>query len=278
MADLTAAQGRYFIDIQKAKLVREEARRSSMDTRRRAIQEEAYYEKMLPNALSMAARTKAGDLAWSRMGAPSTEVWSGKSLNVLLEHAISTGKLNSGPTIPLDEDTLKGINLTDKTSRANTGLLKDDGNLTWPLPLQEAQFDEARKRLTRNIRNAVQQLKKDKEPLQRPDIKNLQDDLKTLGEKLGDSVGELSPSQYIESRRYLNQLGDAVRALSDSRAVNFFNNTWTAKGKTVAELIDYMNRSGLRFAPAAAAGDEAAYTALYSALRAFDAGLQTASR
>ena len=68
----------------------------------------------------------------------------------------------------------------------------------------------------------------------------------------------------------------AIEALSDANASKYLNNTWSAKGKNVAELVNFMKREGLWFA-AATPGDEAAYNAMYLALRAFEAGVQTMS-
>jgi hypothetical protein len=87
----------------------------------------------------------------------------------------------------------------------------------------------------------------------------------------------LSPQQYIEARQHLNKVRPAIRALNDPLVSNYFNNNWTARGRTVSELIENMRVAGLRFAPAAP-GDESAYLALYQALRAFEAGLPGASR
>ena len=69
----------------------------------------------------------------------------------------------------------------------------------------------------------------------------------------------------------------AIAFLSEREAVKQINNTWNAKGENVAELLSYMIKEGLEFAPAAE-GDEAAYTALYQALRDFEAGIPRASR
>jgi subtilase family serine protease len=71
-------------------------------------------------------------------------------------------------------------------------------------------------------------------------------------------------------------------ALEDPKAANYFNGNWVANGKgknlghvaNVGELIDYMSKKGLRFAPAVA-GEADAYRALYHALQAFDAGMTT---
>jgi hypothetical protein len=201
--------------------------------------------------------------------APPTEVYSGRALNTLFRRITSSGKrLSAGPPIPLDEETLKHINVKDPTTRGNVGLLRNAGKLAWPVSLLESPFDKERTRLTRNIKSAVQALK-DRNPLERSLLNDLQADLKALTNKLTDSVADLSPAQYIQAKRYLNQVADAVLALSDPKVGKYFDGTWAARGKTVAELLDYLRKEGLQFAPATS-GDEAAYMALYNALRSFD--------
>jgi hypothetical protein len=106
-------------------------------------------------------------------------------------------------------------------------------------------------------------------------VRDMQNDLARLDQRLNDGAGDLSPSQYIEARRYLNQVGDAVAALSDPKVGSYFNQSWSGKARNVAELVNFLSRSGLRFAPATP-GDEPAYTALHRALADFDAGLQQA--
>ena len=89
--------------------------------------------------------------------------------------------------------------------------------------------------------------------------------------------------QYLEARKYVNYLSDALRALADKNVANYLSRDgarprYSARGKTVADLIDYMTREGLKFAPALP-GDEAAYRMLYTALAAYDNALQqSASR
>jgi len=85
-------------------------------------------------------------------------------------------------------------------------------------------------------------------------------------------VYDLTPSQHIESKRYLGYLDDSVKALQDPSAVNYFNDKWTASGKDVNELVKNMRTKGLRFAPAAP-GDESAYLSLHAALAAYDGSL-----
>jgi hypothetical protein len=276
VADVVSATGTYNVNIQQARLLREQARQAAIETRRRRIQEEAEYERMRPTAQTMLDRERAMELERARRDPPNTEVWSGKALNELLRSIRKSDKsLNRAPTVRLDDEhlNLKNINLTDGASRGNVGLLKRKEALTWPQPLKAPEYEAAREDLTKKLQIAVRQLKNE-DPVEASTLTDLQKDLESLSNTLGASVGELSPSQYIESRRFLNQLRDAVQALTDPNTAKAFNNTWTAKGSTVAELVD--NMKGLQFAPATP-GKEKDYSVLYQALRQFEAGLQVAS-
>jgi hypothetical protein len=270
LASLTSAQGKYWGDIQQARLLREQANQLSFETAKKRVEAALWYESIRDTAPKMREREMATDLDRARKDPPATEVWSGRSLNELLRSIQSLGSLNRGPNIALDEDTLKSINLSGG-ARGNVGMLRDGGKLSWPLPLQEAQFSENRDRLAKNLRRAVADLQ-GKDPVEPALLRDINNDFKALNEKVSASADDLSPGQYIEAKRFLNQLASAVRALSDPKAVNYFNNTWNAKGKTVAELVAHMTKEGLVFAPAAP-GDEAAYSSLYQSLRQFEAGM-----
>jgi hypothetical protein len=83
----------------------------------------------------------------------------------------------------------------------------------------------------------------------------------------------MTPTQYVDARRFLNQLEDALTALQQPDVQNFFNGRWAAKGKTVGDLVKYMADNGLRFAPATQ-GDEAAYRMLQQRLAAYNMALE----
>jgi hypothetical protein len=57
--------------------------------------------------------------------------------------------------------------------------------------------------------------------------------------------------------------------LEKPHAGNYFTGKFSARGKTVGELIQNMSRQGLRFAPAVA-GDEGAYENLHRYLVVYD--------
>jgi len=275
-ASVMTATGQYYQQMQQARITREQSRQMAIETQRKQIEFEMWYETVRPTGLKLLRNQAKQNLDAARNYANSATIWSGEALNELLRSAIRSGRLSAGPGIPLDESTLRQINLTDKASRGNVGLLKDGGKLNWPLVLQNPPFDETRKELGVKLKNAVDQLKELKkvEPRVLRDADAL---FKTLTDKLNDSADDLSPAQYIEAKRYLNQVGQAIRALQDPRAANYFDNTWNAKGDTVARLVDHLRKEGLEFAPATS-GDEAAYRALYDALRAFEAGLNKSTK
>jgi hypothetical protein len=275
-ADLISASGQYWNDIQRARILREQSRREAMRTNQMRLQQEIEYERMRPTALSMRARQQHTDIEWARRFAPNTEIWSGRTLNVLLRSAIDSGRVDSGPNIPLDSDTLKGINLRERGSAGNVGLLKNGPKLQWPMALQEPWFDAARASFAKNLDEALRQLPSS-EGLQRKTFRALEADLKKLNRILEENVSNLSTSDWIRGRRYLNELRDVVRGLSDPRVRVSFDRSWVNKVDSVGGLVRYMKDKGLEFAPAAAPGHYPRYTSLYYSLRSFEMAVNGAS-
>jgi hypothetical protein len=271
-AAITKANAQYHTIIQQGSLLREEARRSRLQTRRAQIEEAEYERAHMPDPEKIRQQQLARALDRARVSPPLTEIWSGDSLNSLLRHLISQqGQGVKGPTMPLDEDMLKSITLTAGDTRGNVGLLKENGALQWPQPLQGEAFKDAREDLSRQMKHAVSTVQVNRAP-DESTVNDLQADLKKLSDTLEASVSSLSPDQYIEARRYLRMLNNSVTALKDRNVSNLLNGNWDAKGKSVAELVKFMADKGLRFA-SATPGNESAYLALYHKLAAFDAGM-----
>ncbi len=215
----------------------------------------------------------------ARNDPPLTEIFSGRSLNDLVNFLASQqAKGLRGPDIRLNEDLLRHINLTNGTN-GNIGLLRNGARLTWPLPLQSKEFEEATKAVAVQIEKAAKAAA-DLKPVDAGTLKDLEAALIRINELLDNANARLTPNEYIESKRYLNMLGEAFRALRDPDVGNYFKDgKWTAQGNTVAEFVDRLTRSqGLRIAPASP-GDEPYYRALQAALTSYDAGITaTASR
>jgi hypothetical protein len=268
-ASLTSASGQYWNQIQQARLLREQSYQASIDTRRKLIEYELWYETVRPTAPKMLAKEKATDIDWARNYAQNSEIWSGRTLNVLLKSVFASPSPTRGPNIPLDETTLRGLNLTDMTTRGNLALAKDDGKIDWPEALQDTPYDEVRDRFSKNFNTAIKTVQQGEQPPIAL-LRDLRADLKSLDEKLDEQVRDLPPSRWIEGRRQLNKLKDTIKGLSNARICKSCNDSWKKNVRTVAELVAYCMKNGLEFGPAAAPGDSPCYTAAYYALRSYE--------
>jgi hypothetical protein len=270
MADLTAATGQYWQDIQRARLLREQSRQAALETRRRRMELELEYERLRPTALTLRAAEQAADLEWARRLAAPADIWSGRALNTLLQSILAAPRASGRSLIPLDAEVLRGINLNTGTTRGSLGLLKEGGKLAWPLPLLAATFDEARKRFDNNVQQVARGLETGEGPTP-AQLRELNADFSTLSDLLLGQVRDLSPTEYIGSRRFLNRLRQTLQALADPALVRAAATRLPSSVTTVTDLVDHLRRNGLRFAPAVAPGDEPAYMALYFALREYEA-------
>lgn len=272
-ASLVNAEGRFRIQNQEAKIVREKARQAALDTRRRAYDEWLYERANLPNNQTLREEYAKLDLRYHLTNPAPTEIYSAASLNVLLDNLqqLQAKGAKGTASVPLDEDLLKLVNVTSG-SGGNIGLLKNDGRLTWPLALTGREFDESRKGLERNVPLAIREAENGRVDVGRQ--KDMRNDLERLSEALQKQIADLPNSQFIEARRYLDQMRDGLRALETADASNYFTGKYVARGKTVGELVK--NMGGLRFAPAAP-GEERAYRELYNALAAYYANVAGAT-
>jgi hypothetical protein len=86
---------------------------------------------------------------------------------------------------------------------------------------------------------------------------------------LSARIADFPSPTFVRAKRFLNQLDDAIKILREPDAANYFNQIYSARGTTAAELIRYMTLLDLRFAPAVD-GDAPAYHSLHQVLAAFD--------
>jgi hypothetical protein len=256
-------------DVQSARIGREISRQMSFETARQRLELEMEYERRRPTAPRIIGAQRRNELDWARNYASSTEIWSGSTLNVLLRSILTVANPTEGPHIPLAPSTVRGLNLTDGTTRANLSLTKDEGRIEWTVTLEGEEYDTIRDRFSKTFRKATEYANAGKVP-DRTMIRSLQDDLRLIDEKLNDQVRDLPPSRFIESRRLLNRLRDTISGLANPRLVKANTNDWRTNVTNVAELVRHCKQNGLRFGPAATSADHAAYTAAFFALRAYE--------
>jgi hypothetical protein len=249
----------------------EQVRQAKVDTRRRIFDEWIYERAMTPTTEDNRERQRREDVRRSLTDPPLPEIWSGKALNDLLVdiQALRTRNLR-GPNIPIDEDILSHINVTSGRDGGNIGLLKDinaSKSLNWPLALLEPQYKDVRERIEGLTQEAV------KQAMNGNISASLLRDLTAAKDKLNGqllrSVGDLPPTQYIDAKRFLTNLDDALRVLGHPDAGQYFTKRKAARGRTVEELVQNMIEQGLQFAPAVA-GDESAYNTLQRLMARYD--------
>ncbi|HEY7312862.1 MAG TPA: hypothetical protein VH643_26095 [Gemmataceae bacterium] len=270
-ANLTTANAQYQLTIQQAKSAREEARRSSLQTRRATIEERQYELSLMPDPEQIRQDQMARSLARSRNNPPSTDIWSGTALNDLMRSindAHTRGA--SGPDVPLSPEVVQHINVTTGVTYGGTGLLKDGGKLSWPYVLRKSTFNAERNKINEQLQTAVKQAQAGEVGADLLDT--IGDSLKQLEQSVDARVEDLTPSQYVQAMRYVRELKNSYKVLQQSDVSKYFKPAWTPSGSTVAELIRQMTKQGLRFGPAVS-GDESYYTSLHRSMVDYDVGL-----
>jgi len=275
-ADLTRAQGRYLNDYQSARLLNQQVEQMKIETARKRLEYRRYLQSLQPNYDEIRDKELARSLDRARRHASDNDIFSARALNTLLDHFRQMhAKKQEGADVDIPADLLKNINVAS-ASGGNIALIKQKGRLVWTDALNRDAFEKARKEFEEKTAEAIENIKANG----RPDgttMAALQKALNTLHVDLEKQIGVLTSDDYMESKRFLNQLNDAVQALKDPNVSNYFNNIYVARGKKVKELVDWMLSKGLRFAPAVP-GDYEAYRTLHQLLVAYDAGSQIATR
>jgi hypothetical protein len=275
-ADIINATGRYYINVERSRLARQQVRQAKIDTRRRAFDEYLYERKNAPTWEDDRERLLGLSLRRSLNDPPITEIWSGKALNDLLAE-VQKHRVRSTPGLafPLDEELLRRINVTAGKSPGNVGLLKNDGKLNWPVAIRSLKprdkIDDLRRQISSLLPETINQAVNGKvDPMSLKELIRATDEMQDL---LTQNVTNLPPGQYMDAKRFLSGLDDGVKLLQQPDAGLYFTQKYTARGKTVPELVQNMTKTGLLFAPAVA-GDEAAYVALHRALVAYAMALR----
>jgi hypothetical protein len=203
-------------------------------------------------------------LVKSQSGASSTTVWAASDLNALLDD-LKEHPNWAGREVPLSEAVMKHINIVPAKSYANAGLLKNDRR--WPEILKRDEFQAERDQIEALIPKLVNQAKEG--AVNTEDLQSLDDTVKTIRDHLAVLIQEVPDPVYIKAKRFLTDLQSGVKVLRQPDAAGYFSNLYAPKVKNMRELVSYMTKNDLRFAPATS-GDEAAYLVFYRALANYD--------
>lgn len=273
-ADVMKAYGSVITSDEQARIMRQQYYQAKIETAKKRFEYEMYVRANTPSFTDEQAKVAQNTLKRIQITNNPSEIWSGTSLNILLNDLRRTqGKKVSSDPIPLGDDVLRHLNITSKVGFGNLGVLRNDGRFTWPPALQDLLPQKDREEVELQAQALVQKASNGNTPA------NLLNDFQSAIEKTRDRlvqrVNDMPTTQYIEAKRFLNDMDDARRAMQNGDAVAYFQfQKWVSGGKTVQEVVDYLVAKGLSIAPAVQ-GDEAAYQAVRSALAAYDIAFNT---
>jgi hypothetical protein len=272
-ADVINARAQAAVTQQQAGLVQQDVYRSTLQSRNAMLDQARYERATTMNSEDVRIQNQIDALRRARNEPPLNEIWAATSLNALFDdikkaHTYGVG----GPTIPLDPNVLKHINVTTGVTAKGPAILKDGAKLRWPVVLQGSTFVDNRKAIETLTSQAVDQAKKGAVDLGL--ISQLNGVIEVMLADLKSIIADVEPGPYMEGKKFLRELNDGYASLKSPDVANYFNGTWSAQGSTVYELVDYMTKNGLRFGPAIP-GDQSYYTAFYQSLLIYDVNLQT---
>jgi len=269
-ADVLFADGRYLIQEEQARKMRTDWKVAELDYRKKLFDYNEYIRANTPTFAETQEKLAASVLRRIQNTASIGEIWSGQAQNVLLKDfaKLQLKKLDF-PEMPIPEEVLRKINVTSKG--ANMGALRNGGDLSWPTALS----DLAPKEIKRDMDVQARELYRQAEQTGKADpatAKDLRTNIRRLRDLLVGKVSDLPTDQYSDSKEFLNNLDEAIRAVERGDAPTFFEFQKFVRGekRTVQDLVNYMNERGLTFAPASMEGDAAAYQALQQAMAAAD--------
>jgi hypothetical protein len=270
-ANVINASGQLFIDQEKARVERETANQAKITTKRKTFDEMMYEKANTPTFTEDQSKVDMMTIRRLMNHPLPAEITSGKSQNILLPYLDKLMRVGvQGPPVSLDPTMLKSINVTIGKGGANIGLLRDGGELDWPMGVRgptQKKLAPLFPKLVYAARNGDLDLALYTQASK--GVTMLQDE---LGKKF--RTEQIDAGLYLEGKHFLDSLASSVKMISSPSAAKLLNGTYAATGRTVPELVYNMTGKGLLFAPATP-GNDAPYYALQSAMVSYAAGGET---
>ncbi len=241
---------------------------------RQATFDEMMYEKMnTPPPEVEREQNRLQRLSRARNTPPDSEIYTGLALNEMLVNIqrIEARENVRGYMIPLDSDTTKHLNVTTTEDMSGSNeLFKKDQALDWPIALADPNLAADRKRVMDDMAAMVKAQQNGM--VDRVKAADARKYAALMKSKLYEQRFSQSFTDYSEALTFINKLNDSIDTLAKPGAKSFVDGTYSAKGDTVGELIDYMTKKGLRFARSSP-GYEPNYLGFYQQLVTYEIGL-----
>lgn len=134
----------------------------------------------------------------------------------------------------------------------------------WPLPLRGADFERERQAYQDAIEAALEQNRRGK--LTPESFRDVQKAVEALQRKLQAANATMKREDFALARAFLDNLGDAVEPMRHPMVERVLAGIDSYAGTSVGDLVMFMQRYNLRFAPAVTAEERESYHAIYAAM------------
>jgi len=274
-ADVMRAYGNVITSQEKARMLREQYYQAKLETKKKQFDLDQYIKANTPTFTEEQAKVAKQTLKRIQTTSNPAEIADGRSLNYLLED-VEKYASKTLPDMPLPGgDALTHINVKPAgLDGQSLGLLRDGGKFNWPSALVDLLPADTRKDMQVRALALSQAAIDGKEP-DRNALKDLRQQIETALDRLVKKANSYDTGEYMEAKRFLNDLESSRRAIDRGAAraqVQFQQLAKSGKINSLNDLVTVMRENGWRFA-SALPGDEATYRALHSGMVAYDLAL-----
>jgi hypothetical protein len=263
-AEMVQAQGQFMNDQEQARITREKAYQEYLKSQKAKFEMDRYIEKNTPTYTELQEKNNAMKTRRILNNPTEAEITTGASLNIMLPLVQQmTSQGIAGPPIALDQATLNRINVKAPNYSGHLAKFKDGGKLKWPIAVRGR---ELQKGLAATLPDAVAAAQDD--TLELKTYNKLRKDVKDLREEVAADYrkNQIDLGSYLAADQFLEDLNFAVGDLTMAGASKALSGAAGGlKGRNVQEMVEYMTRQGLTFAPATP-GNENAYFSLQSSM------------
>jgi hypothetical protein len=227
-----------------------------------------------PGAAPAAPAAVPQDLAEALSVADESKLLSGEYLNrIKTEIEALEARGARAQSALIGPQLLAKVQFTGSPAADALNVIRRAGRLEFPAPFDTVPELRAVKPVLEQDLVAVAspaQLGKPVDPLK---LIKMDEDVKRAQTALTAVVGTLPFEDATASRRLLNQLAAAVKALRDPKSAGLVNPAWETGGVSVSDLLKHMTKYKLQFGPADM-GEGEAYVAVHQGLAGYLFALQ----
>ncbi len=267
-ANVVGSTGDLYVKQEQARVTREQANQAKIDTKRKTFDEMRYEKANTPYYTETLEQNESFRLRRIMNNATDAEIKSGTAMNTILPYLRDlTNHGVMGPSITLDQDNLRHINVVGAGETGSLGLLANGGKMDWPFVLR-GPTQKALAKLLPQVVAATSDGTLDSAMYGavKKEVAKLEEEQRKKFHR-----EEIDGGEYLVGKRFTDSLDGAIKLLQQPNAQQLLTGALKATGRTIPELVQNMSQKGLKFAPAAP-GYEAPYYGLFNSMVSYASG------